>query len=173
MPRRTPPARRPARQAAHYAYMADVMRRLEWDLHNTIAMTGRVPAAWHEIARAEPHSATVKVTLRLEADVVKFLKSMGEGWGPRANDILKSWMHARLAGVIRGAETVDYYRARTGAGLDGPKPRFGATAREFDEEDGVTAAHTVPKKVEMIEVLQARYATEGEPEGGLPDLRVK
>ena len=30
------------KQTAHYAYMCDVMRRLEWDLHHTIAETGRI-----------------------------------------------------------------------------------------------------------------------------------
>ena len=101
-----------ARERAHTTYMMDVMRRLEWDLHNTIEATGRIPEAWHEIAKATPRSAGVKVNLRLEADVVKFFKSMGEGYGPRINDVLRSYMHARLAGVIRGAETVAHFRQR-------------------------------------------------------------
>ncbi len=29
------------RQRAKMTYMMDVMRRLEWDLHNTIELTGR------------------------------------------------------------------------------------------------------------------------------------
>jgi uncharacterized protein (DUF4415 family) len=172
MPRTKAPRRRTPREAAHYAYMADVMRRLEWDLHNTIALTGRVPEDWHEIARAERRTPTVKVNLRLEADVVRFLRSMGDGWGPRANDILKSWMHARLAGVVRGAETVDYYRSREGA-QDGPKPGFGVTAAMEGLEDTVTARHSVPNRARLVEGLQARYATEGEPEGGLPDMRIR
>jgi hypothetical protein len=36
--------------------MADVMRKLERDLHNTIAMTSRVPEEWHAIAAREPQS---------------------------------------------------------------------------------------------------------------------
>ena len=90
------------RQRANMTYMMDVMRRLEWDLHNTIEATGRIPEEWHEIAQATPRSAGVKVNLRLEADVVKFFKSMGEGYGPRINDVLRSYMHARLAGVVQG-----------------------------------------------------------------------
>ena len=42
-----------ARQRAT-TYMMDVMRRLEWDLHNTIEPTGRIPEEWHEIAKASP-----------------------------------------------------------------------------------------------------------------------
>ena len=34
------------RQRAQMTYMMDVMRRLEWDLHNTIELTGRIPEAW-------------------------------------------------------------------------------------------------------------------------------
>ena len=52
------------RQRAQMSYMMDVMRRLEWDLHNSIEMTGRIPAEWHEIAQKRPVSGKEKVTLR-------------------------------------------------------------------------------------------------------------
>lgn len=121
------------RQRAQMTYMMDVMRRLEWDLHNTIELTGRIPEEWHQIATATPRAAKVKVTLALEADVLKFFKSMGEGYGPRINDVLRSFMHARLAGVIRGAETLAHYREREEA-WSGPKPQFGDVARAMGEE---------------------------------------
>lgn len=153
------------KQAAHMTYMMDVMRRLEWDLHNTIELTGRIPEEWHEIARATPRTARVKVNLSLEADVVKFFKSMGEGYGPRINDVLRSYMHARLAGVIRGAETVAHFRHRA-AVHDGPKPQFGDLARDLGEvwEDAgppvVEAA-----RVRMQEAMQRKYGEDGGPEG--------
>ncbi len=121
------------RQRAQMTYMMDVMRRLEWDLHNTIELTGRIPAEWHEIATRTPRQAKVKVTLDLEKDVVTFFKSMGEGYGPRINDVLRSYMHARLAGVIRGAETLAHYREREEA-WSGPKPAFGDVARAMGGE---------------------------------------
>ena len=124
-----------ARQRAQMTYMMDVMRRLEWDLHNTIELTGRIPEEWHRIATATPRSAKVKVTLDLEGDVLKFFKSMGEGYGPRINDVLRSYMHARLAGVIRGAETLAHYREREEAHA-GPKPQFGDVARAMGGEWG-------------------------------------
>ncbi len=153
------------RQRAQMTYMMDVMRRLEWDLHNTIEMTGRIPEAWHEIATATPRTAKAKVTLRLEADVVKFFKSMGEGYGPRMNDVLKSYMHARLAGVIRGAETIAHYRRRED-GLDGPKPEFGDMARLVGEEwedEGPEVVEAARAKVQ--EHQQSRFAKDGMPEG--------
>lgn len=143
------------RQRAQMSYMMDVMRRLEWDLHNSIEMTGRIPAEWHEIAQKRPTSAKEKVTLRLEADVLKFFRSMGPDYGPRINDVLRSYMHARLAGVIRGAETIDHYRNR--GGYDGPKPGF-----EGEEE-----AAEVPLRARAQEMLQQRYAEDGPPE---PDM---
>lgn len=153
------------KQTAHMTYMMDVMRRLEWDLHNTIELTGRIPEAWHEIATATPRSARVKVNLSLEADVVKFFKSMGEGYGPRINEVLRSYMHARLAGVIRGAETVAHFRHRAEA-HDGPKPQFGDTARDLGEawEDEGPAV-VEPGRVRMQELLQRKYGEDGGPEG--------
>jgi uncharacterized protein (DUF4415 family) len=153
------------RQRQNMTYMMDVMRRLEWDLHNTIELTGRIPEAWHEIAKATPRSAGVKVNLRLEADVVKFFKSMGEGYGPRINDVLRSYMHARLAGVIRGAETVAHHRRREEL-HDGRKPAFGDVAQELGE-DYVDAGPEVVQvaRVRLQEAMQRRYGEEGVPEG--------
>lgn len=116
------------RQRAQMTYMMDVMRRLEWDLHNTIELTGRIPEEWHQIATATPRQAKKRVCIALEADVLKFFRSMGEGYGPRINDVLRSYMHARLAGVIRGAETLAHYREREEA-WSGEKPQFGEVAK--------------------------------------------
>lgn len=165
------PARPTRREAAHYSYMADVMRRLEWDLHNTIALTGRVPPEWHDIAKGEPHSRKEKVNLRVEADVLRFFRSMGPGWGVRVGDVLKSYMHARIAGVVRGAETLDLWRARQDEGLDGAKPAFGETARMFGDEDETTMPQPAPRARQVVrEALQARYAAEGPPARGVEGM---
>ena len=148
------------RQRAQMTYMMDVMRRLEWDLHNTIELTGRIPEAWHEIATATPRSAKAKVTLALEADVLKFFRSMGEGYGPRINDVLKSYMHARLAGVIRGAETLAHYREREEAHAGG-KPQFGDVAKGMGE-DWEDAG---PEVVEAVRTRMQEMAQKGVAEG--------
>lgn len=158
-------AKQTPRQRAHMTYMMDVMRRLEWDLHNTIELTGRIPREWHEIAQATPRGPKVKVNLSLEADVVKFFKSMGEGYGPRINDVLRSYMHARLAGVIRGAETLAHYRRRE-EGLDGEKPGFGSFAREAGEDWQDEGPEVVQAaRARMQEGLQRKYAEGQGPEG--------
>ena len=54
--------RQTPRQRAQMTYMMDVMRRLEWDLHNTIELTGRIPEAWHQIATATPRAESPPTT---------------------------------------------------------------------------------------------------------------
>lgn len=150
-----------ATQTRHYTYMMDVMRRLEWDLHNTIETTTRIPEEWHQIARETPSAPGLKVNLRLDADVVKFFKSMGEGYGPRINNVLKSYMHARLAGVIKGAETLAHYRKREEL-HDGAKPCFGATAHSLGEEWADDGPPPPAKaRARMAEELQRRNAETG------------
>ena len=143
-------SRQTAKQRENFTYLMDVMQRLEWDLHNTIEATDRIPDEWHDIAARRPLLAKVKVNLGLEADVVRFFKSMGAGYGPRINDVLKSYMYARLAGLLKGAETVAHYR-RSEELFDGPKPRFGDVARMMGEE-GVE--EEVPARGRVQEALQ-------------------
>ena len=121
------PARgkRTARARASYYYMAEAMRRLEWDLHHKIEATRRIPAEWHEIAQRAERQPTERVTLRLDRDVVKFFRSMGAGYGPRINEVLRSYMHARLAGVIGGADTAEMFRK--GGEFDSARPVWGET----------------------------------------------
>ncbi len=146
------------------AYMMEVMDRLEWDLHNTSELTGRIPAEWHEIAARPAEPPGEKVTLRLDCDVVKFFRSMGVGYGGRINDVLRSYMYARLVGLLRGAETTDHFRRREERWAEG-KPAFS------DGED------TRPKpqrlRSAMQEHLQRKYAEDGLPEGEEPGQWVR
>jgi len=154
------------KQTAHYTYMMDVMRRLEWDLHHRIEDTGRIPPEWHEIAAARPTARKLRVTMALEEDVVKFFRSMGAGYGPRINDVLKSYVHARLAGVIRGAETINLYREQAEV-HDGPKPAFGDLARAMgDDWADVAAPLTMETKLQRLQELRAaRDAAEAKGAG--------
>lgn len=167
------PPSQTAKQREQTTYMMDVMRRLEWDLHNAVELTGRIPEAWHEIASATPRTARVKVNLGLDADVVRFFKSMGEGYGPRINDVLKSYMHARLAGLIRGAETRNHYRRRAEY-FDGQKPAFGEVAQALGEAWEDVGPEVADKnRVAIMEILQRRYGEEGVPEEAESGIRVR
>ncbi|HQU70508.1 MAG TPA: BrnA antitoxin family protein [Albidovulum sp.] len=129
-------------QRPHYHYMADAMRRLEHDLHNAIHLSNKVPTGWHEIARNRGRGKTRRVTIRIEEDVLRFFRSMGEGYGPRINEVLRVWMHGRLAGVIGGAETTDYYR--DGRHFhDGGKPGWGAAYADAVDALGEEVARDI------------------------------
>lgn len=148
---------RPAK-VSHYHYMADAMRRLEWDLHNHIEATSRVPTEWHEIAARAHDQPTERVTVRIDRDVLRFFRSMGAGYGPRLNEVLRSYMHARLAGVIKGAECVDYFRkAQDDHG--GDRPMWGESARRFGEGEEATAEEkAAERKARLTEELHRRKA---------------
>jgi uncharacterized protein (DUF4415 family) len=126
-----------ATQRANYHYMAEALRRLEWDLHNTIEATDRIPLEWHEIARERATKRKVRVTLLIEEDVVRFFKSMGTGHGARMNEVLRVFMHGRLAGVIRGADTIDYFKRGRDV-HDGERPLWGDIGRDFDGDPPAT-----------------------------------
>ena len=121
----------------NYHYMADAMRQLEWDLHSTILDRMRIPTEWHEIARAKPSKKKTRATLRLDEDLVTFFRSMGPDWQVRVNRLMSVWMHARLAGLIQGGETMDYLARREQEAMDGRRPEFGDMQRGLDELCGV------------------------------------
>lgn len=101
-----PPAA--AKPAAHYHWLAESLRNLEADLRHGMAGSAFIPADWAAIAQADPEPAKVKVTLRVDADVARFFRTLGTGHLTRMNAVLRAFMHARLAGVVKGAEGVAY-----------------------------------------------------------------
>ncbi len=94
-------------QKENFNYFHDLMRQIEWDLHQVVLDAKRVPKEWNAIARARAPSVKTRITMRVEADVVKFFRKMGPGYQTRMNDVLAAWMHGRIAGLIRGADAMD------------------------------------------------------------------
>lgn len=148
------------RRAEHYHYMADAMRRLEWDLHHTIEATSRVPEEWHEIAARRHPKVKVRMTVGIDEDVVRFFKSMGPGHGPRMNEVLRSFMHARLAGVVRGGETAPWY-ARSLDQHAGPRPMWGALVHALEGGEASAEAVEAEARVLMEEALRLGRLEEG------------
>ena len=87
------------KQRDYYKYMKTVMEQLEWDLHDTIHQNFRIPPMWREIAERHYRGEKTRITLRVEKDVVRFFKSMGAGYQLRMNDVLSSWMMARISSL--------------------------------------------------------------------------
>ena len=121
------------KQRLNHYYLIDALRRFEWDMHETIAIDGRIPEDWHEIS-ARRDRATTRVTIRLDTDVVKWFKSMGPRYQPRINDVLRAFMHAKLMGLLQGDDTIDAFRDGLPVGLK--QPHWGKTAAEMDEITG-------------------------------------
>ena len=116
-----------ATRRQHHHYLFDAMTRLEWDLQNRIAVKGRIPREWHRISAERDH-ATDRITIRLDRDVVKFFRSMGPGYQPRINQVLRAFMHAKLMGLLEGDDTMDRFREQEMVGPD-ERPEWGYNDR--------------------------------------------
>ncbi|WP_375551683.1 BrnA antitoxin family protein [Rhodophyticola porphyridii] len=103
------------RQRYDHYYMMEAMRRFEWDMHHKIATHLRIPQDWHEISQRRERRKT-KICFSVDEDVVKWFKSMGPGYQPRMNDVLRAFMHAKLMGLLKGDDTKDAYREGLYAG---------------------------------------------------------
>jgi BrnA antitoxin of type II toxin-antitoxin system len=60
--------------------------------------------------------------------VLKFFRSMGPGYQPRINQVLRAFMHAKLMGVLEGDDTLDRFRDQEMIGPD-ERPEWGYTDR--------------------------------------------
>ncbi len=127
----------PKARRVGYFWMADVMRRLEHDLHHRIELTGQVPKLWEEVGKTRGPQPKVRISLWVERDVVRVFKSMGAGYQTRMNDVLRLWVQARIAGVIRSVEQAEMFEARDGRA---PAPQWGEAERDMEEVFGDRAA---------------------------------
>lgn len=148
-----------AKARENFFYMSEAMRRLEWDLHHTIEATNRIPEEWHEIAARAHRQPTERVTIRLDRDVLKFFRSMGSGYGPRLNDVLRSYMHARLAGVIGGADTAAMFR--TAGDQPGERPVWGETGAAFGMGAAAAEDQDRDRQARMREFMRAHGLGKG------------
>ena len=147
------------KQRANYHYMADAMRRLEWDLHHHIEATSRIPREWHDIAKEKAPKGKVHISIRLDEYVLRFFKSMGAGHLPRINAVLRTYMHARLAGVLKGAETMDFYRKQR-EDFDGGRPLWGDAARMMGEGPDPTAEERSAERMALLREEMKRRGLE-------------
>lgn len=105
MPRQT---RSEKDRLAAYHDLAGTMRGLEADLRWGLNDSLRIPHEWREIAARPGVPKKRMVTIRLDEDVLAFFRAMGAGYLTRINAVLRTFMLARLAGVVTGPEGVRY-----------------------------------------------------------------
>lgn len=93
----------PSKAQTEFAFhqLGQVLRDLETDLRWNLDGSVRIPDAWHEIAQDRQQPLKTKLTLRLDEDVVRFFRSMGQGHLTRMNAVLRAFMLARLAEVVK------------------------------------------------------------------------
>ena len=93
-----------------YQLGIDALRQIEYDIHNQFERDEAIPLEWHKIGKIKDHRdvKTTRVTIRLDADVVKFFRTLGPGYQPRINRVLRAFMHMRRAKVVHGPDTTDY-----------------------------------------------------------------
>ncbi|WP_296423805.1 BrnA antitoxin family protein [Yoonia sp.] len=97
-------------QRVNWSYGVDAHRMIEYDLHEFVMEHRSLPAEWHQIWQDKDRRDGKRqpVTMRMDADVVRFFKAMGDGYQHRINRVLRMFMHYRLAGIIEGPDTTDY-----------------------------------------------------------------
>ncbi|MGB3555063.1 MAG: BrnA antitoxin family protein, partial [Jannaschia sp.] len=103
--------KRGAVEKRNLAEHARLQERIEWDLHSTVALAGRLPPEWAEIWQGRTSRQT-RVSLRVDDDVLRFFRTMGEGYGPRMNAVLRAFMTARLSGMIEEEDLSETYREK-------------------------------------------------------------
>jgi len=86
--------------------LGQVLRELESDLRWKLDGSVRIPQAWHDIAQARTQPKRSKVSLRVDNDVLAFFQTMGPGHTTRMNAVLRTFMLARLAEVVK--DSADY-----------------------------------------------------------------
>ena len=83
------------------ARMIEELRRLQADLAE--AWVDRsLPEDWNGLASREPlPPVKERVTIRLDADMVRWFRKLGPGYGRRINAVLRIYWEALIAGRIK------------------------------------------------------------------------
>lgn len=112
------------KQRAHYRFFHDQMMQFEWDLRHAVWQGLVLPGEWHEVLKAGPKPEKTRVTIRLDADLVRFFRALGPGWQTQLNRVVRAFVMARLAGIVEGPESLD-------AALEGlhERPALGTSER--------------------------------------------
>ena len=92
---------RPPTPKTAYHALAQTLRDLESDLRWGLDGSPRIPVDWHRIAQEVGPPPKKQITLRLDEDVLRFFRSMGGGHLTRMNAVLRAFMLARLAEVVK------------------------------------------------------------------------
>ncbi|MCX7644596.1 MAG: BrnA antitoxin family protein [Rhodobacteraceae bacterium] len=111
-------------QRVHYRHYFDAMRQFEWDLRHAVFAERCIPAEWKALLEADRTPDKVRVTLRLDEDVVRFFRThWGQGYQSRINTVLRAFLKLKMSHYASGPDSLDVLVR--GAVRDGERPAFG------------------------------------------------
>jgi uncharacterized protein (DUF4415 family) len=141
----------------HASYFLDAMHQIEYDILTHVFAFGAVPKDWHEIAM-DPNPAKARVTLRVDADVVKFFRAMGHGYQARMNRVLRAFMEGRLGKMIEGPDTTDSVtKAEEMIAKGVGRPEFGEVAQGMADAAAMAAEIRMSGEIEAMRVLVREF----------------
>ena len=104
----------------------------EWDFARTLTAADRFPHEWREILEAKRERKT-KQSFWIDEDVLRFFRSLGPGHGPRMNAVLRTFMLAKLTGLVQGEDLPARFRE---SWMGRPRPNVTALSVEVEEMGG-------------------------------------
>ncbi|WP_458791083.1 BrnA antitoxin family protein [Yoonia sp. MH D7] len=99
-------AKMTAKQKANYTNYVDQMRETILVFRSPALVGSLMPIEWRDLARKEVPKKE-KVSLRIDADVIRFYRKVGNGYQAEMNGVLRSFMLARLAEVLGPREEAE------------------------------------------------------------------
>ena len=154
-----------AEGAAFYAF-ADVMRRLEWDIHNILWRDGiGLPSAWRDMSEdlSGRDGPKERVTLLVDKRVTKFFRATGSGFQARMNEVMLAFVLAKMAHILKGAQTYNLAKsAEENEVKGGYPPKPGATWMEDTSREAALAAFFAQRDAEKAEAEARERAEAGE-----------
>ncbi|TFL18872.1 BrnA antitoxin family protein [Jannaschia formosa] len=90
---------------------AAIVANFDLEMVAELAKQGEVPDAWHDVWRSRG-SKKEKVSFWVDAEVARFFRGMGPGYGPRMASVLRGFVLARMAGFVQGTRLPEQMRAR-------------------------------------------------------------
>ena len=84
-----------------FARLLDELESQEADFERFKRNRSLIPPGWHSVEnRAEVKPKKAKLTLSLDADMLKWFRDLGRGYQPRMNAILRAYMHGVISKEI-------------------------------------------------------------------------
>ncbi len=102
-------ARRTQDEKEHMGGMIGTLEDVQADMAVIRKTRNIVPSGWLDLHRDAPCAPPKKrMTIRLDAEVLDWYRSLGGGYQARMNAVLKAYMHSILSKHIRHGDDYDW-----------------------------------------------------------------